>query len=353
MVQNVTMRRILIFVILCYVAKIDCTIPSDVILAAMNQLLISNPIIIDRSLNTKQRIKVFKSLSNHGHKVSFKLDDYYNHQCYIVFSDILHFNWRIQTNAPSMVISNIQNETELLKLNLSIDNEVYFLDAISWKMFETYTINKIQVTRYLGQFKTHANNVSDYIDFDRSKTYKSSMEERRGNFQGIHLKGMTDYEAPAIDFPEDLDSVTKFFPNNDTYEMSYDIISGIYIELLYSIEKSLNFSTKLYKRKDGRWGTPKILHNGTVVIEGMVKSLYEGSVDIIWTSLYMTLARAKYIGKQQKKFHIERIKVLKEYSRNVASYMFHFSDDTDFVSLSKVSINCSLVFERKYSLNIS
>ena len=235
----------------------------------MNQFHVFDPIIVDKLLNDKQRINILKSFSKHGHNAYFKSNDDYIDQSYIIFSEIDNFSWEIQSDAPSLIISKIVNETELINLNLSIGNEVYFLDSSSWKIFETYSINKIQVSRCLGQFRMQQN--KNYIDFINSKTYSQSMEERRGNFHGILLKGITDAEEPNINFPlDDLDSITKYFPNNDTYEMSYDIISGSYIDILHSIEKNLNFSTKLYKRKDGGWGTPKKLPNGTVAFKAGV-----------------------------------------------------------------------------------
>ena len=45
-----------------------------------------------------------------------------------------------------------------------------------------------------------------------------------------------------------------------------NIVDGIYIDMLNSMEKVLNFSTKLYKRKDGQWTPPKTLPNGTIIL---------------------------------------------------------------------------------------
>ena len=79
------------------------------------------------------------------------------------------------------------------------------------------------------------------------------------------FKGLTEIEEPAIHFPHDFVSNATYFPNNDTYDMT-NIVDGIYIDMLNSMEKVLNFSTKLYKRKDGQWTPPKTLPNGTIIL---------------------------------------------------------------------------------------
>ena len=62
-----------------------------------------------------------------------------------------------------------------------------------------------------------------------------AMVERRGNFHGILLKGITDAEEPNINFPlDDLDSITKYFPNNDTNfsKLTYYLLSDCFFFLL-------------------------------------------------------------------------------------------------------------------------
>ena len=128
-----------------------------------------------------------------------------------------------------------------------------------------------------------------------AKDYIPSFVQRRSNFQGIKLKAITDFDVPAVGFPDDFKSTAKYFPNNETYEMT-NLVYGIYIDVLHSMEKTLNFSTSLYRRKDGSWGTPKPFPNGTVVLKGMMKTVNEGSVDFIWTSLSILLSRWPYVG---------------------------------------------------------
>ena len=54
-----------------------------------------------------------------------------------------------------LVVCKIQNEEDLKEVNVSIGSEVLFLDAVLLKVYESYTINKIQIIRYLGQFEVN------------------------------------------------------------------------------------------------------------------------------------------------------------------------------------------------------
>ena len=67
------------------------------------------------------------------------------------------------------------------------------------------------------------------------------------------------------------------------------------IDTLNHLEKSLNFSTKLYKRKDGKWGVPITLPNGTIILNGMLKSITESHVDMICASLSIVESRLTYV----------------------------------------------------------
>ena len=78
-----------------------------------------------------------------------------------------------------------------------------------------------------------------------------------------------------------------YFLNNDTYDVTYST-KGSFYEILKHMEKKLNFTTKLYKRKVAAWGIPKVYSNGSIQIsDGMVKDVAFGSMDMIVTGLVM------------------------------------------------------------------
>ena len=108
--------------------------------------------------------------------------------------------------------------------------------------------------------------------------------KRRGNFHGILLNGMVEYEPPMTYFPDDFANKAEFFSENQTYDMT-EVVDGYFIDSLHSIERVYNFSTKLYKRRDGGWGMPQKLVYGGYRPTGMLQNLYEGSAEFVWAPL--------------------------------------------------------------------
>ena len=47
------------------------------------------------------------------------------------------------------------------------------------------------------------------------------------------------------------------------------------------MQKYLNFSATLRKRKDGKWGPTTVLGNGTILTAGIVESLTSGIGEMI------------------------------------------------------------------------
>ena len=115
--------------------------------------------------------------------------------------------------------------------------------------------------------------------------------KRRKDFHGSNLISLSE-PYYGIDF--DMLEVAKtavYFPSNNTYDVT-NYAKGSGYEIFKHLEKSLNFSTKLYKRRSGGWGTPTIYPNGTVDIEeGIVKDLFFGKADVIVGHLDITHSR--------------------------------------------------------------
>ena len=54
------------------------------------------------------------------------------------------------------------------------------------------------------------------------------------------------------------------------------------------MEKRLNFTTRLYKKKIRGWGIPTLLPNGSIHIsDGMIKDVISGKADIIVTPVFL------------------------------------------------------------------
>ena len=96
-----------------------------------------------------------------------------------------NFHWEIHTEVAALVVSKIQNSTDFEHINIPLDAEVYFVDYNTFKVYESYTINQILTTRYLGKFEIGNN----HAFFKEANDFISSFIKRRGNFHGIQLKG--------------------------------------------------------------------------------------------------------------------------------------------------------------------
>ena len=304
------------FVILNLCSLVQCydeQIPSSIrIFALMNEFNIKNPTILYNHTSPKnhyQKIKFVKELSNLDHTIRHDntMVDQMNYHPDIILTtnlDDLKLEFTNE-NIATLVVTQIQKEEDLNSVNIPIDKQIYFVDEVSWKTYESYTINEIQITKLLGQLQI-ANSTSNVekVQFVESKHYISSFERRRSNFHGVRLNAMVEEQSRKIKFPHDFATNTNFFKNNQTYDMT-NVIDGVYIDVLLTLEKTLNFSTKLYLRKDRIWGIPK-KENGTVILDGMIKSLFENDfIDFIWAPLSIMPERTpyvKYLGRMTNEY---------------------------------------------------
>jgi hypothetical protein len=62
------------------------------------------------------------------------------------------------------------------------------------------------------------------------------------------------------------------------------LATGMLIDLLKVFEQKFNFTTKLYKRMDGNWGS---LDQETGTWNGMISNILDGSADLICAAMYM------------------------------------------------------------------
>ena len=268
-----------------------CFLPSKELMFMIEHFEISKPIILGKNLTNTEKVKLLKIFSINGLHPKFGSKISHRYQSFIVIlSSLQDFQWNKQTNVPVMVVSNIQNKEELRHINLSLDAEVYFVDHITFNTYEAYTINNKNITRHLGQFTRKF----DLVSFNQAKNVDSSFIKRRGNFNGIELKGMTERSVPLVHIPKGFEYKANYFENNQTYDVT-DLASGTYINLLKSLENLYNFTTRLYKRKDDGWGSPRRLQNGTVVASGMVRDILDGSVGFGWTGFSLTVNRSQFL----------------------------------------------------------
>ena len=124
------------------------------LILSLDELDINQPIIQNELIDDKELTKIVKQLYNNGQRVSFRSKQ--THQpfmSYLIFTNLKNFKWNLPSYVPILVVSRIQNEVELDQVEVSIGSEVLFLDPFSLKVYESYTVNMIHVTTFLGRFQ--------------------------------------------------------------------------------------------------------------------------------------------------------------------------------------------------------
>ena len=177
----------IIHVLYFYLNIVESIISPNIIIDMTDQFRIFNPTIIvnDTDYKTSDRINLFKAFIKHGQEVSFNYEDSKRNQSFIIFSQMKNFNWKIHTEISALVVTKIENDSDLDHLNILFCAEVYFIDYDTLKVYESYTINKMGTTKYLGKFKEENN----HMTFMEAADFNPSFVKRRGNFQGLQLTG--------------------------------------------------------------------------------------------------------------------------------------------------------------------
>ena len=281
---------------------VKCFNIPNILPSIMEEFTIYQPTIISSMLKIKEITEVVKNFNHWGYSIGFSQNQLINqYQSSVIFTDILtKFKWNNPTYAPILVVSKIATKEDLKEVDVSIGSEVLFLDGNSFKVYESYTINEIKITRYLGQFRP--NNKMATIEFLPSIDYISNMESRRCDFYGIQLTGAVSWLSED---PINYSNIVQFFPNNDTYDITKLANDPKYHEMFWNIlevkilkimENKLNFSSKFFLRRDMKTGSPYISSNGSSVIgEGVFKDLWEGSTEFASDSFIMSPIRLQFV----------------------------------------------------------
>ena len=278
--------------IFSYTTSVECNIPLNVLLGIIDQFELIDIIIQKNCFMLSTKIELFKIFADLGETINLNERTFHhNHPFIRCAENIEKFTLNKPIKTPSVIISQIKNENDLRSMDISIGEEVYFLDRNTFKIYEAYVVNNMHITRYLGQF--HQSN-KNHAFFSPAEDFIDSFVDRRGDFHGIQLIGMVEAQPQTIIIPDNFVSQSYYFPENETYDVT-NIVSGSYINSLNHLKISLNFSIKLYKRKDGVWGMPKSLPNGSIILNGMIKSITENNVDMICTSLSIVQLRRPYV----------------------------------------------------------
>ena len=229
-------------------AKCDGIIQAKILTAFARQFRAPQPLAIFYNTSKETKIKLIKSMSEKG--------------------VTLHWNDELKYSTKFLLV--ISQSDGLLDQNeeIKMDQEIYYLTS-SLDLYEKYTVNNIEIKQKLGHFEDGM-----YVT---EKLIEQNILKRRQNFHGSTFIAM----AIAIG---DL-STAPYHPSNQTYEVT-KLVRGAFFDVWKLLEIQLNFTTKFYKRKDGKWGVPTLLPNGTAVLtEGIIKSIVSGQADIAIANL--------------------------------------------------------------------
>ena len=122
------------------------------------------------------------------------------------------------------------------------------------------------------------------------------MTEFRGNLINANTSFLTD--AP-------------YFPENETYLLN-GFTYGIYHDVLNVLQDHLNFSTQLFKRKDGAWGMVYPQDDGTFRTVGFIGDLFLKKADFAIASVITFNGRAQFVdylpamGRYQGKYSLQQ-----------------------------------------------
>ena len=196
-----------------------------------------------------------------------------------------------------MIVTEIQNESDLTQVEVSIGNEILFLDMNSMKVYEAYDVNKVHIIKYLGLFQENEKSTTKFLP---SKNFNPSLVHRRQNFHGLLIKGIS---GTLVEDLSNYATNVKYYPNNDTYDITNLMItdpdifwSPTMIPVLQTIQSQLNFTFKMFARKDQKLGSPKLLSNGSISLDdGMFKDLKDGEIDIMVVLLTILHVRCEIV----------------------------------------------------------
>ncbi len=209
------------------------------------------------------------------------------------------------TKQPLIIVTKMKQKWEgLLKGKVNVNQLVYIFDLITDTMFETYTIGDITVNDKLGSLVQ-----------GKLRIGNPSVEDRRLNFRGIHLKAMVSEQVPLNIVPDNYPEVTQFHESNATYDVT-KIVRGSFRQVLETMAARMNFTFSQYQRKDGYWASPVKLDNGmlayvvsfaigsvwflcfagTEIWTGMADNVLSGEADLISASLTLTPERASVLS---------------------------------------------------------
>ena len=227
---------------------------ANVIVTFAKQFRAPQPLPLFNNVAKETRIKFIKSMS----KEEFTLDWIYEFK---------------HTEKFLLVISENDGHLGGDKI-INIDQQIYFLTP-SLDIYEKYTINNELIQQKLGNF-------ADGI-YVPEESIEQNFLKRRQSFHGSKLIAFAG-DSPSSIKIENLKDAT-YFPSIEAYDVT-GLVKGPYFDIWLILQKNLNFTTRMYTRKDKKWGVPTQYPNGSISVpDGIIKNGIDGSADVLLARL--------------------------------------------------------------------
>ena len=227
-------------------------------------------------------MKFAKSKTQYKEYISF---EDFNDICGLKLQNGTHMVFHDRKFASLVLLEPRQFEKLLNQMECKINDEIYFFNENTNKVYETYLQNNIKIKRHLGTLHQGSKLV-----WHENPTFV----DRRSDFLGIHMKAMTEEDGTWVKIKNSFLTEAPYFPNNGTYDVT-DYASGVVMEMFKTLTSQLNFTIKYYLRKDRRTGNVSKFPNGTLIGSGTVGDVFFGRADIIATYPVMSLKRHPYL----------------------------------------------------------
>ncbi len=114
-------------------------------------------------------------------------------------------DYRIAFKHPMLVVSKAASQLSK-SINLTLDQQVYFLDQDSRNVYENYIVNSVRIHKVLGRFDE---NLEGWIQAEKIAGNAFDIIEQRSNFYGKRMVAMTDVEEPYLVLDHDYKTRAK------------------------------------------------------------------------------------------------------------------------------------------------
>ena len=272
------------------------SLDNELVLSVLNQFQVSHPTIYYTNVSAASTNLLMRNLSMNGQYCSIHLHGNNSTQSQNIFviaeeyEDTINTFEEVRGYSETLVFLVRQNilQDVLKTIKVDINQKVFIVDQSTLDTYEVYAINNHQIMRKLGKFHHRTK------DFIWENSIERNLITRRSNFHGMSLKVMTEISGYTIMLQPNWKDQAKFFDSNQTYLVT-KFTSGIYHDILITMQNELNFTAEIYKRKDNGWGQVYSQKDGSFQASGMVGDVFFGRADAIAAALVVTIERALYI----------------------------------------------------------